>query len=234
MSSEILSSENFEKNEKTISTTESLSSLQKSSENHIPPDYDLLTRIWRVKLYNLKENGEWDDKGIGHVFCAEAFLDKNDKNSEKIPKLIMTKENNSEIIFSINLNDENFCFHNQRGTILTWKNSKNIVEDDSAISFQEKDGVNEIWKNIMSLRGVNSDDDSFSLNDDLPNTDLEVSIQNLPNLCNEYGKNIDDQKLYNFINILKETNYDFIKKLGLLLDEEEKKIEGLKNSVVSF
>ena len=234
MSSVLVTSENKKKNEKNIPTPQPPSPISKTSENKIPSDYELLTKIWRVKLYNLKENGEWDDKGIGHVFCAEIFEDKNDKNSEKIPKLIMTKENNSEIIFSINLNDENYNFHNQRGTILTWKNSKKIVEDDSAISFQDKDGVNEIWKNIMSIRGINSDDDSFSLNDEQPNTDLEVSVQNLPNLCNEYSKNIDEQKLYNFINVLKETNYDFIKKLGILLDEEEKKIEGLKNSVVSF
>ena len=234
MSSQLVTSQKQKKTEKTTHNFQDDFPLQKSSENHTLPDYELLTKIWRVKLYNLKENGEWDDKGIGQVFCADVFSDKNDKNSEKIPKLIMTKENNSEIIFSINLNDENFNFHNQRGTILTWKNSKNILEDDTAISFQDKDGVNEIWKNIMSIRGINSDDESFSLNDEQPNNDFEINVQNLPNLCNLYGKNMDEQKLYNFINVLKETDYEFIKKLGLLLDEEEKKIEEQKNSVVSF
>ena len=45
---------------------------------------------------------------------------------------------------------------------------------------------------------------------------------------------MEEQKLNMFINILKETDYDFIKKLGNLLDEAEKQIECQRSSVVSL
>ena len=28
------------------------------------------TMSWRVKLYQLNDVGEWDDKGTGHITCA--------------------------------------------------------------------------------------------------------------------------------------------------------------------
>ena len=235
MSSESNTSEKIKLSNSPNIDPSSQDSLPKNIKSLPESNYNLLTKIWRVKFYNLKENGEWDDKGIGHVFICEAFVEENNENSEKIHKLIMTKENSNEKIFDINLNDENIQFHNQRGTILTWKISKQIAEDDNAISFQEKAGVIEIWRYIMLIKDINSDDESFSINEDeQPSTDLEVSFQHLPILCNEFGKNMEEQKLNMFINILKETDYDFIKKLGKLLDEEEKKIECQRSSVVSL
>jgi len=55
----------------------------------------------------------------------------------------MTNENDGAIMFNLKILS-NLVFNKQRGTILTW-NCKDEDEDDTAISFQDKDGVKEIW-----------------------------------------------------------------------------------------
>jgi len=39
-------------------------------------------------------------------------------------------------------------FNRQRGIILTWKGRTESDEDDIAVSFQEKEGVHDIWYNL--------------------------------------------------------------------------------------
>ena len=46
-----------------IQTLNSSPKKQKSLKNIIP-----FSKKWRVKLYILNENGQWDDKGIGNAF----------------------------------------------------------------------------------------------------------------------------------------------------------------------
>jgi protein phosphatase-4 regulatory subunit 3 len=134
--------------------------IQNESINYIP-----FTKKWRVKLYILNENGQWDDKGIGHVFCANETEQQNNlsegkQNSSKlVKKLIMLKEKTNEIIFNIDIINENIDFHNQRGTILTWKKGGTYGQDNNAISFQEKEGVLEILKNIQIINGKNVPED---------------------------------------------------------------------------
>ena len=203
--------------------------IQNESINYIP-----FTKKWRVKLYILNENGQWDDKGIGHVFCANETEQQNNlsegkQNSSKlVKKLIMLKEKTNEIIFNIDIINENIDFHNQRGTILTWKKGGTYGQDNNAISFQEKEGVLEILKNIQIINGKNVPEEEL-LKEDSSEMLLDVTIENLPNLVREYGPNMDDQKLSEFIEYLKETNCEFIKKLGKLLDAEELKVEEVKS-----
>ena len=193
------------------------------------------TKKWRVKLYILNEGGQWDDKGIGYVFCAnepeeEAILNGGKQNSgQLIKKLIMLEEKTNEIVFNIDIRKENAEFHNQRGTIITWKKTGTMGEDNTAISFQEKEGVIEILKNIKIINGKNISEEDL-LKDDPNDFYLDVSIENLPNLVRELGVNMEEQKLSDFIGYLYETNCEFIKKLGKLLNEEEKRVEELKSS----
>jgi hypothetical protein len=56
----------------------------------------------------------------------------------------MNSENDSSLVFDIKVDRVNE-FNKQRGTIITWKNNPKEEDDDTAISFQEKDGVKEIW-----------------------------------------------------------------------------------------
>ena len=193
------------------------------------------TKKWRVKLYILNEGGQWDDKGIGYVFCAnepeeETILNGGKQNSgQLIKKLIMLEEKTNEIVFNIDIRKENAEFHNQRGTIITWKKPGTMGEDNTAISFQEKEGVIEILKNIKIINGKNISEEDL-LKDDPNDFYLDVSIENLPNLVRELGVNMEEQKLSDFIGYLYETNCEFIKKLGKLLNEEEKRVEELKSS----
>ena len=127
------------------------------------------TKKWRVKLYLLNQSGEWDDKGIGYVFLANEVQDqgiegRNDNSvpTQMVKKLIMLRENTQDFIFNIDIIEENLEFHNQRGTILTWKNEDTFEEDNIAISFQLKEGITEIFKNIKMIKGENvQEDDVF-------------------------------------------------------------------------
>ena len=198
-------------------------------DNDINPKYlnfNLTTKKWRVKLYRLNERGQWDDFGIGFVFC----VNNKEEKDKIINKLIMTNELTEEEMFNIDIDKNTSEFHNQRGTIMTWKTGDDDKGDDNiAISFQEKEGVIEIMKNILLCEGENINDESL-LMDYQSETCYEVSIQNLPNLSRELNFDMGEQKLINFLNFLKNNNCEFITQLGELLKEEEKKIENLKTT----
>ena len=196
-----------------------------NSDEKKPKNITLTTNKWRVKLYRLNEHGQWDDNGVGYVFCI--YDESENKN-----KLIMIEEINGNEMLSIEINKNTGDFHNQRGTIMTWKSDIEKSEDDTAISFQEREGVGEILKTILINEGKNPDSESI-LNDENSETSYEVSLQNLPNLVREINIDMGEQKLVNFINYLRKTNCEFISELGELLKGEEKKIEILKKSSVS-
>jgi hypothetical protein len=178
---------------------------------------------WHVKLYQLNDESQWDDNGTGFVF----FSNKNqiiNNNIIKTPRLIMTKENSNQELFNIDLN-ENIEFHNQRGTILTWKTDENYSEDNIAISFQRKEDISEIWKNICLIKGIDPDPDSF-INDDSIDI-IDVNLNNLSYIEYEI-RHMDSQKFFDLENYIKNSygDDDFIKKLGVILEQEEKKLEG--------
>lgn len=56
----------------------------------------------------------------------------------------MVSDINFDVMFEMKLT-EGIDFHRQRGTILTWKNKDDEEDDDSAISFQDKEGIREVW-----------------------------------------------------------------------------------------
>ena len=186
-------------------------------------DLNLITRKWRVKFYKLNDIGQWDDSGIGYVFCASKINELN----EKINKLIVISEINSEEMFSIDLSESNREFHFQRATIMTW-NESDGEDDDTAISFQEKEGFIEIIRSIFLCEGKN-----IKMENLLDDNYFEVSLQNLPNLAKIINPEMSEMKLNDFISDLKNNNYEFIIKLGEILEEEEKKIENLKTSASS-
>ena len=186
-------------------------------------DLNLITRKWRVKFYKLNDIGQWDDSGIGYVFCASKINELNEKTN----KLIMISEINSEEMFSIDLSESNREFHFQRATIMTW-NESDGEDDDTAISFQEKEGFIEIIRSIFLCEGKN-----IKMENLLDDNYFEVSLQNLPNLAKIINPEMSEMKLNDFISDLKNNNYEFIIKLGEILEEEEKKIENLKTSASS-
>ena len=221
-----LKDQNDKSNENDIN--KDVKSTEADLENNKYYDLNLITKRWRVKLYRLNENGQWDDNGIGFVFCAS----KIEKDDIKINKLIMTNEITYEEMFSIDINKDTVNFHNQRGTIMTWKTSEDKIDDDTAISFQEKEGVTEIMKNILICEGKNPNDERL-LMEIQSEIYLEASIQNLPNLVRELNIDMGEEKLIDFITYLKNNDCKFIIELGELLNEEEKKIENLRTTTSS-
>ena len=221
-----LKDQNDKSNENDIN--KDVKSNEADLENNKYYDLNLMTKRWRVKLYRLNENGQWDDNGIGFVFCAS----KIEKDDIKINKLIMTNEITYEEMFSIDINKDTVNFHNQRGTIMTWKTSEDKIDDDTAISFQEKEGVTEIMKNILICEGKNPNDERL-LMEIQSEIYLEASIQNLPNLVRELNIDMGEEKLIDFITYLKNNDCKFIIELGELLNEEEKKIENLRTTTSS-
>ena len=221
-----LKDQNDKSNENDIN--KDVKSTEVDLDNNKYYDFNLITKRWRVKLYRLNENGQWDDNGIGFVFCAS----KIEKDDIKINKLIMTNEITYEEMFSIDINKDTVNFHNQRGTIMTWKTSEDKIDDDTAISFQEKEGVTEIMKNILICEGKNPNDERL-LMEIQSEIYLEASIQNLPNLVRELNIDMGEEKLIDFITYLKNIDCKFIIELGELLNEEEKKIENLRTTTSS-
>ena len=191
-------------------------------------DLNLITRKWRVKFYRLNDIGQWDDYGIGYVFCAS----KINEEKEKTYKLIMISEINNEEMFSIELNKNNAEFNYQRSTIMTWRESDG-EDDDSAISFQEKEGLIEIINTIYLCEGKDLKLENLLEEVNGAVNFLEVSVQNLPNLAKIINPEMSEMRFNDFIRDLKNSNYEFILKLGEILKDEEKKIENLKTSASS-
>ena len=73
--------------------------IEDQSEKYL--DLNLITRKWRVKFYKLNSLGQWDDIGIGFVFCANKINELNEKINDKIKEINKLNEhienNNREI-----------------------------------------------------------------------------------------------------------------------------------------
>ena len=137
---------------------------------------------WRVKLYSLNSEGVWDDKGTGHI-----FIHKNNNDYY----LAMSNEYTNEKDESSNLFEilisKDIDFHRQRGTILTWKGKTEIDEDDTAVSFQDQEGVQEIWKSLCEILGKDSLNEIYEDQEDEESVALipEPSIENLVLIAKE-------------------------------------------------
>ena len=137
---------------------------------------------WHVKLYKLNQQNQWDDKGTGFTYFS---YEKNIINNNIIeePRLIMIKENSNTELFNILIN-ENIEFHIQRGTILTWKTNNNLIEDNSAISFQSREDIKEIWKKLCLIQRKDSDSEQFPIYDPFDAL-YDISLQNLSYIAHE-------------------------------------------------
>jgi len=82
------------------------------------------------------EKSEFDDDEIEKEETVEKTgKDENKETDEK---------NDDNKLVNIHITKD-LEFHRQRGTILTWKGKTEVDEDDTAVSFQEKEGVHDIW-----------------------------------------------------------------------------------------
>ena len=148
--------------------------------------------------------------------------------------LTMINELDNLVIFSMDVRAKG-DFHLQRATIITWRESQEHNADDRAISFQEPEGVKEIWEFICKAKGIEDESGNIGIviteeisNSNIQNSGIksgcvlpDVTVDNLPFIAHVIQS--EKETLAEKINEeVMENNCHFIKKLGELIDIEEK------------
>ncbi|KRX86721.1 Serine/threonine-protein phosphatase 4 regulatory subunit 3A, partial [Trichinella pseudospiralis] len=96
----------------------------------------------RVKLYVLNEKRVWDDKGTGHVTCVF-------NESLQSHTLTVRSEQDGSILLESKILNET-AYQKQQETLIVWTEADN---SDFALSFQEKQGCDEVWRGICGAQG---------------------------------------------------------------------------------
>ncbi|KFD58916.1 hypothetical protein M513_00079 [Trichuris suis] len=115
----------------------------------------------RVKLYMLNEKRTWDDKGTGQVTC---FF--NEHVHAVILKVVNEEDGNTMLESQV---QQDIIYQKQQGTLIVWTESEN---NDMALSFQDKQGCDEVWESICKVQGkdpsfdTTQDANSDSVSDD--------------------------------------------------------------------
>jgi protein phosphatase-4 regulatory subunit 3 len=96
----------------------------------------------RVKLYVLCEQKAWDDKGTGHVACV--------RSPKKLDEwyLVVRLENEETNVLESRIT-EAINYQRQQGTLIVWSESESV---DLALSFQEKQGCEDVYYNICKIQ----------------------------------------------------------------------------------
>ncbi len=107
---------------------------------------------WRVKLYQLNAEGQWDDQGTGYITCDEV------ENGGGKSLLVMSEADEKELLQCTVVDDD--VYQRQGDNIITWcepavPGSGGV---DLALSFQENQGCSEIWGQICKVQGRYSTD----------------------------------------------------------------------------
>ena len=144
----------------------------------------------------------------------------------------MINELDQSILFELSLHSP-FEFHLQRATIITWNESREYPDDDRAISFQDLGGVNEVWRFICKIKGNNIQGDSILKSEENNNSNIlpEVTIENLSYIAQEMNSVVDSGMISKINEEIIENNCMFIRKLGEIIDYEEKNNKTKSNTV---
>ena len=112
MSTEVLNSQENKELE-YIAISDKKQSEESIQKNDLEKNFIPFTGKWRVKLFLLNNNGQWDDKGIGFIFLANEIQSQGNEGcsdisspTHMVKKLIMLEENTKEFILNINITEE--------------------------------------------------------------------------------------------------------------------------------
>jgi len=122
----------------------------------------------RVKVYQLDDNVQWEDKGTGHVDCV--FLEKHDGMS-----LIVRSEREPDNLLLESKIFMDDVYQLQADTLIVWNDPDSDV--DLALSFQESVGCKEVWDQICSVQKIDNENNARKSKGDhrveLPTPSLE-------------------------------------------------------------
>mmetsp|Transcript_31052 Transcript_31052/g.41037 ORF Transcript_31052/g.41037 Transcript_31052/m.41037 type:complete len:785 (-) Transcript_31052:262-2616(-) len=165
---------------------------------------------WRVKLYQLNEQGQWDDRGTGHICCTYV---ENLGNS-----LVILSEDNQQELMKSKILDED-VYQRQGDNIITWcePNEENNAGTDLALSFQENAGCLEIWNKICDVQGkfsdFRADDSKYSL--------PECKLDNLAEVGEVLAGATQQQQKEVYCNLLLANDGEYMTKLLKLFSDCE-------------
>mmetsp|Transcript_1993 Transcript_1993/g.4049 ORF Transcript_1993/g.4049 Transcript_1993/m.4049 type:complete len:139 (-) Transcript_1993:208-624(-) len=104
---------------------------------------------WRVKLYELNDDGQWDDRGTGSISV---------QHLEALGAMgvqVAAEESGTPLLQSRILEDRD-AYSLQGENIITWEERRPPPQQsiDLALSFQENEGCLEIWTRIQEVQGI--------------------------------------------------------------------------------
>lgn len=122
----------------------------------------------RVKVYQLNDAGQWDDKGTGHVHYGSA-----DDGDGEFVILTVQCEESGEILLEHRI-EEQIDYQRQGETIVTWCDEVTTV--DLALSFQETDHCTEVWEQIKEAQSKTAAGGGLMSNEDVGDEDMDFGL----------------------------------------------------------
>ncbi|PAA57982.1 hypothetical protein BOX15_Mlig027300g1 [Macrostomum lignano] len=96
----------------------------------------------RVKLYVLNDDRQWDDRGTGYV--SSAYIER----LTGVCLWVVSEIDGSTLLESRIQQDT--AYQKQQETLIVWSEAESL---DLALSFQEKEGCEEVWARICWVQG---------------------------------------------------------------------------------
>jgi len=113
----------------------------------------------RVKVYQLNEDRQWDDRGTGHV--QTSF----DSATDVCSLLVKSETDAGQVLLDSEIRQDT-NYSKQQETLIVWSEDNS----DLALSFQERTGCEEIWEKICNQQGrdpdANDPDETIQSSDD--------------------------------------------------------------------
>jgi hypothetical protein len=108
-------------------------------------DYEkTVSNSWRVKLYQLEDEGTWKDRGTGSV--TSQYVQDLDG-----PALVVISEDTKGVLLQSRIPNEDI-YERQNENIILWREPDAESYIDLALSFQDTAGCQAIWKSIQEVQ----------------------------------------------------------------------------------
>jgi hypothetical protein len=117
----------------------------------------------RAKLYRLSEQDAWVDHGVGLVRCERLDV-------ANVTLIVLESEapgadgRSPAILLETRVTSGEITYKRTANTIIAWT----LDNVESALSFENEEGCNQVWEEVCNVQGVGSQDSADSLLDGPP------------------------------------------------------------------